>query len=126
MTAKPASGARAAMAGKDSEPSMAPSWLPAYTGQSSHSPATASWRKRMRGSIARARRSRYQAIRDDARWAESVREHGELMAAFARRDAGAATDIWRRHLARTGEVVAARENTVQAAHASPGRRRRRA
>lgn len=55
--------------------------------------------------IARARRSRYQAILSDARWAESVREHGLLMAAFAKRDTAAAADIWRQHVLRTGEVV---------------------
>ena len=56
--------------------------------------------------LARARRSRYQAILSDARWAESVAEHGALMGAFARRDGGAAAEIWRRHVLRTGEVVA--------------------
>jgi DNA-binding GntR family transcriptional regulator len=75
--------------------------------------------------IARARRSRYQAILDDSRWAQSVREHGELMAAFALRDAGAAADIWRKHVSRTGEVVAARENGLEAAQAAPRQRRRR-
>jgi DNA-binding GntR family transcriptional regulator len=74
--------------------------------------------------IARARRSRYQAILDDARWMESVNEHGQLMAAFARRDGGAAADIWRKHVSRTGEVVAARERPAQASHASSERRRR--
>jgi DNA-binding GntR family transcriptional regulator len=69
--------------------------------------------------IARARRSRYQAILDDARWAQSVSEHGELMEAFARRDANAAADIWQMHVSRTGEVVAARENAIEAAQASP-------
>jgi DNA-binding GntR family transcriptional regulator len=56
--------------------------------------------------IARARRSRYQAILSDARWAESVAEHGALMAAFAQRNGAAAAKIWRRHVLRTGEVVA--------------------
>ena len=76
--------------------------------------------------IARARRSRYQAILDDVRWAESVSEHGELMAAFARRDANAAADIWRKHVTRTGEVVAAREKAIEAAQAAPHQGRRRA
>ena len=76
--------------------------------------------------IARARRSRYQAILDNARWAQSVSEHGELMAAFARRDAGAAADIWRKHVSRTGEVVAARENGFEVEQADPRQRRRRA
>lgn len=76
--------------------------------------------------IARARRSRYQAILDDARWAESVSEHGELMAAFARRDAGAAAHIWHRHVSRTGEVVAAREKVAQASPVGSSERQRRA
>jgi DNA-binding GntR family transcriptional regulator len=76
--------------------------------------------------IARTRRSRYQAILDDARWAESVREHNEIMAAFARHDADAAADIWRKHVSRTGEVVAAREDAIETAHARPRQRKRRA
>jgi DNA-binding GntR family transcriptional regulator len=76
--------------------------------------------------ISRARRSRYQAILDDARWTESVKEHVQLMAAFARRDGGAAADIWRKHVSRTGEVVAARENAIDTAHVAPLQRNRRA
>jgi DNA-binding GntR family transcriptional regulator len=81
--------------------------------------------------IARARRSRYQAILDDARWAESVSEHAQLMAAFARRDARSAADIWRKHVLRTGIVVVAREMSLEAASAdtrsddAAGRRRAR-
>lgn len=69
--------------------------------------------------IARARRSCYQAILDDARWAQSVSEHGEFMAAFARRDASAAADIWRKHVSRIGEAVAAREKAFEAQQVRP-------
>jgi hypothetical protein len=48
------------------------------------------------------------------------------MAAFARHDADAAADMWRKHVSRTGEVVAARENAIETAHARPRQRKRRA
>jgi DNA-binding GntR family transcriptional regulator len=56
--------------------------------------------------IARVQRSQYQAILSDTRWSESVAEHGDLMAAFSQRDSAGAAEIWRRHVLRTGEVVA--------------------
>lgn len=55
----------------------------------------------------RARRGRYMAIIGLGRWQESVSEHEALMAAFQARDTAAAGAIWRRHLQRTGETVAA-------------------
>lgn len=55
--------------------------------------------------MARARRSRYMAILSTERWNEAVREHVELMEAFAARDPARAAAIWRRHVGRTGEVV---------------------
>jgi DNA-binding GntR family transcriptional regulator len=77
--------------------------------------------------IARARRSRYQAILFDARWTESVEEHGQAMAAFIRRDPAAVADIWRRHVLRTGEVIAEREAAADhPARAETRVRRRRA
>ena len=55
----------------------------------------------------RARRGRYMAIVDPARWEQSVDEHQGLMAAFRRRDPEAARVIWRAHLDHTGETVVA-------------------
>jgi DNA-binding GntR family transcriptional regulator len=61
--------------------------------------------------LARARRGRYLAILSERRWDEAMHEHVELMAAFEARNAAQAGVIWRRHTARTGEVVqAALEN----------------
>jgi DNA-binding GntR family transcriptional regulator len=57
--------------------------------------------------LAQARRGRYLAILSEARWDEAMREHVELMAALEERDAARASRIWRRHTARTGEVVRA-------------------
>nr|WP_269142375.1 FCD domain-containing protein [Mangrovicoccus algicola] len=57
--------------------------------------------------IARARRGRYLAIMDPARLRQAVEEHCILMEALRARDAGAAEAVWRRHLAHTGESVAA-------------------
>lgn len=54
----------------------------------------------------RARRGRYVAIFDPARWAESVGEHETLMESFRTRDAARARAVWRQHLCRTGETVA--------------------
>ena len=56
--------------------------------------------------LTRARRSRYRAILTVERWDESVREHDELMRALVRRDARAASAVWRKHVLRTGEIVA--------------------
>lgn len=53
----------------------------------------------------RARRGRYMAILDPARWQESVEEHAAAMAAFHARDPERARQVWRRHLLRTGETV---------------------
>ncbi len=52
-----------------------------------------------------ARRGRYLAILSNQRWDEAMREHEDLMEALAARDAARASVIWRRHTARTGEVV---------------------
>lgn len=57
--------------------------------------------------LAQARRGRYLAILSNERWDEAMREHVELMAALRARDAARAGTIWRRHTARTGEVVRA-------------------
>lgn len=59
------------------------------------------------GLMLRARRGRYMAILDPARWEESVAEHDMLMEALHRHDAEAARKVWRRHLIRTGETVCA-------------------
>jgi DNA-binding GntR family transcriptional regulator len=57
--------------------------------------------------MVRARRSRYMAILSLERWDEAMTEHVELMDALTRRDPEGAGAIWRRHVARTGEVVRA-------------------
>lgn len=56
--------------------------------------------------LLRSRRGRYIAIIDPQRWDEAMDEHEELMRAFHRRDAAAAAVIWRKHLQRSGEVLA--------------------
>lgn len=56
--------------------------------------------------IIRARRGRYMAIMDRARWNQAVGEHEALMDTLRRRDAGAAAEIWRAHLSNTGVAVA--------------------
>ncbi|MFG1465013.1 GntR family transcriptional regulator [Xanthobacter sp. DSM 24535] len=63
----------------------------------------------------RARRGRYMAILDPARWAESVEEHEAAMQAFHRRDPELARTVWRRHLIRTGETVCAVLGAITAA-----------
>jgi DNA-binding GntR family transcriptional regulator len=55
----------------------------------------------------RARRGRYMAIMDAARWREAMDEHETLMTALRDRDAPAAGAVWRRHLEKTGRAVAA-------------------
>lgn len=57
--------------------------------------------------LARARRIRYMAILSTARWDEAVGEHAGFMNALVARKAQRAGEIWRRHVARTGEVVQA-------------------
>ncbi|HSE79720.1 MAG TPA: GntR family transcriptional regulator [Alphaproteobacteria bacterium] len=57
--------------------------------------------------LARARRIRYMAILSTARWDEALGEHIEFMNALSTRNAERAGEIWRRHVARTGEVVRA-------------------
>ncbi|MFN3614419.1 MAG: FCD domain-containing protein, partial [Rubrimonas sp.] len=55
----------------------------------------------------RARRGRYMAIMDSARWDQAVREHEALMGAVRAGAAAAAETIWREHLLNTGRAVAA-------------------
>lgn len=57
--------------------------------------------------IARVRRARYQAILSEARWAESVQEHAQILAALESRDARKAGELMRQHVGRTGETVGA-------------------
>lgn len=57
--------------------------------------------------MVRARRGRYLAILDPARWAEAVAEHEAFMAALRARDPAAVAVIWDRHLRRTGDRLAA-------------------
>lgn len=53
-----------------------------------------------------ARRGRYMAIMDAARWRQAVSEHETLMRALRARDEAGAHAIWRAHLANTGVAVA--------------------
>jgi DNA-binding GntR family transcriptional regulator len=53
----------------------------------------------------RARRGRYLAIADAARWREAMREHEELMQAIKGRDGARAHEVWRLHLVHTGAAV---------------------
>ena len=55
--------------------------------------------------MVRARRGRYMAIMDDARWQHAVREHEALMAALRAGSAEAAGAVWREHLLNTGRSV---------------------
>lgn len=55
----------------------------------------------------RARRGRYMAIMDEARWDQAMREHEALMAAIRAGVPDAAGVIWRNHLLSTGRSVAA-------------------
>ncbi|MGY6410182.1 MAG: GntR family transcriptional regulator [Alkalilacustris sp.] len=57
--------------------------------------------------LARARRGRYLAIMQPARWAQAVEEHDLLMAALRRGDGAAAAAVWRAHLIHTGAAVTA-------------------
>jgi DNA-binding GntR family transcriptional regulator len=68
----------------------------------------------------RARRGRYMAIIDPARWTQSVGEHEGLMKAFRQRDPEAARVIWRAHLDHTGDTVVAvlRHETDERSQAS--------
>ncbi len=54
----------------------------------------------------RARRGRYMAIMDAARWRQAVDEHEALMRALRAGDAAAAGRIWAEHLRHTGDSVA--------------------
>ncbi len=53
----------------------------------------------------RARRGRYMAIMDDARWEQAVQEHEALMATLRAGAAEAAGAVWREHLLNTGRSV---------------------
>jgi len=55
----------------------------------------------------RIRRARYLANLSDARWAESVREHEQFMAALRSRDAALFGSLLREHSRKTGDVVCA-------------------
>jgi DNA-binding GntR family transcriptional regulator len=57
--------------------------------------------------IARVRRARYQAILSEERWSESVQEHALILAALESRDGRRASDLMRKHVAHTGDVVRA-------------------
>jgi DNA-binding GntR family transcriptional regulator len=57
--------------------------------------------------MVRARRGRYMAIMDEARWEQAVREHEALMAALRAGAAEAAGVVWREHLLNTGRSVVA-------------------
>lgn len=57
-----------------------------------------------RGKLAQqAERVRFIALKNDTRRDAAVQEHGDLMAAFAARDAEMARHIWRKHLIASGQ-----------------------
>lgn len=56
--------------------------------------------------MTRARLGRYMALMDDARWAEALDEHEQLLVALSRHDPVAASGIWRRHLLNSGKALA--------------------
>jgi len=60
----------------------------------------------------RATRGRYIAIIDEARWAQAMDEHENLMIALRKRDATEAFAIWKTHLLRTGDAVQRAQSTV--------------
>ena len=66
--------------------------------------------------LARVERARFFALSAHGRWAESVREHRDLLHALKTRDAERAGKLLWQHVRRTGEVVAeivqARDNVV--------------
>jgi DNA-binding GntR family transcriptional regulator len=62
----------------------------------------------------RARRGRYMAIMDGARWDQAVREHEALIAAIRAGAAPAAEVVWREHLLNTGRAVISALNTARA------------
>jgi len=57
--------------------------------------------------MVKARRARYLAIMSQDRWEESMREHGEILDAFAARDAETAGKLILKHVRKTGDVVKA-------------------
>jgi DNA-binding GntR family transcriptional regulator len=67
----------------------------------------------------RARRGRYMAIVDPARWAQSVAEHEEIMVAFRTRDPDRARAVWRAHLGHTGDAICAMLDSAAAAEPAP-------
>lgn len=70
--------------------------------------------------LARAERARLFAIAaSSARWAESVDEHREILAALEARDAERAGRALERHVLRTGEVVRAALRRGEPATAAP-------
>lgn len=70
-----------------------------------------------RSLMLRAKRSRYMAILDKARWRQAMDEHDALIDALTRRNAADAGRIWRAHLTHTGQTVAAvlREDALRRA-----------
>jgi len=68
-----------------------------------------------------ARRGRYMAIMDAARWRQAMAEHETLMRALRARDAEAAHAVWRAHLINTGlSVAGALASAETSAEASAG------
>jgi DNA-binding GntR family transcriptional regulator len=70
------------------------------------------------GFAGKIRRARYLANLSDARWAQSLHEHEEFMAALGRRDANLFASLLQDHSRRTGSVVCAKLREL--ATARPG------
>jgi len=55
--------------------------------------------------MARARRGRYQALKSQSRWDESMAQHEAIHAAILARDADRAGQLMRAHVRDTGQVL---------------------
>ncbi|MBT3360188.1 MAG: GntR family transcriptional regulator [Rhodospirillales bacterium] len=69
--------------------------------------------------MVKARRARYFAIMSEDRWEESMREHGQILDAFAARDAESAGKLILKHVRKTGEVVEKTFDTDRANNGKP-------
>ena len=69
--------------------------------------------------MVKARRARYFAIMSQDRWEESVREHAQIIEAFAARDAQTAGKLILKHVRKTGDVVKTTFDTDRATDGKP-------
>jgi DNA-binding GntR family transcriptional regulator len=74
------------------------------------------------GFAGKIKRARYLANLSDARWAQSLLEHEEFMAALAGRDANLFASLLQEHSRRTGAVVCAKLRELASARPGTGLR----